>query len=76
MGFPDGSAGKEYACNARDAEDLSSIPGMLRSPGEGTYSSALAGKIPWTEVCSRLLFVQSKTVGHNLATEQHTRVTL
>ena len=30
-GFPCGSAGKEYACNAGD---LGSIPG-LRSPGEG-----------------------------------------
>ena len=35
MGFPDGSAGKEYACNAGDAEDLSLIPGLVRSPGEG-----------------------------------------
>ena len=32
MGFPDSSAGKESACNA---EDLSSIPGLERSPGEG-----------------------------------------
>ena len=32
MGFPCGSAGKESACNA---EDLGSIPGLGRSPGEG-----------------------------------------
>ena len=32
MGFPGGSAGKESACNA---EDLGSIPGLGRSPGEG-----------------------------------------
>ena len=32
MGFPDGVAGKESACNARDA---GSIPGLRRSPGEG-----------------------------------------
>ena len=31
-GFPCGSAGKEFACNAGD---LSSIPGLGRSPGEG-----------------------------------------
>ena len=31
MGFPDGSDGKESACNARD---LGSIPGLERSPGE------------------------------------------
>ena len=32
-GFPCGSAGEESACNARD---LGSIPGLGRSPGEGT----------------------------------------
>ena len=31
-GFPCGSAGKESACNS---EDLGSIPGLRRSPGEG-----------------------------------------
>ena len=32
LGFPCPSAGKESACNL---EDLGSIPGMGRSPGEG-----------------------------------------
>ena len=32
MGFPDGSAGKEFSCNVGD---LGSIPGLDRSPGEG-----------------------------------------
>ena len=32
MGFPGGSDGKEFACNAGD---LGSIPGLGRSPGEG-----------------------------------------
>ena len=32
LGFPCGSAGKESAC---DAGDLSLIPGLWRSPGEG-----------------------------------------
>ena len=32
QGFPCGSAGKEPTCNA---EDLDSIPGLGRSPGEG-----------------------------------------
>ena len=32
LGFPDGSAGKESACNVGD---LGSIPGLGRSPGEG-----------------------------------------
>ena len=33
LGFPGGSDGKESGCNA---EDLSSIPGLGRSPGEGS----------------------------------------
>ena len=32
LGFPCGSAGKESTCNA---EDMDSIPGLERSPGEG-----------------------------------------
>ena len=32
MGVPCGSAGKESACNA---EDLGSIPGLGKCPGEG-----------------------------------------
>ena len=32
LGFPCGSAGKEFACNAGD---LGSIPGLGRLPGEG-----------------------------------------
>ena len=41
-----GSAGKESACNMGD---LSSIPGLGRSPGEGnSHSSILAWEIPWT----------------------------
>ena len=47
LGFPCGSAGKEFACNARD---LGSIPGLERSPGEGKgYPlGILAWRIPWT----------------------------
>ena len=33
--LPDGSAGKESACNAGDAGDASSIPGSGTSPGRG-----------------------------------------
>ena len=32
LGFPDGSVGKEYACNAGDP---GSVPGSGRSAGEG-----------------------------------------
>ena len=34
MGFPDGSDGRESACNARD---LGLIPGSGRSPEEGNH---------------------------------------
>ena len=36
LGFPCGSAGKKSSCNAGD---LSSIPGLGRSPGEGKGSA-------------------------------------
>ena len=35
MDFPDGSAGKESACNAGAARDVGLILGLRRSPGEG-----------------------------------------
>ena len=35
QGFPGGSEGKEYACNAGDTGDMGSIPGLGRSPGGG-----------------------------------------
>ena len=57
QGFPDGSDGKESACNAGD---LGSIPGSEKSPGEGNgnppqYSClensmdkrTMAGYSPW-----------------------------
>ena len=57
LGFPDGSGGKESACQAGD---LGSIPGSGRSPGEENgysvqYSHGiLAWKFPWTEEPGRL----------------------
>ena len=35
MGFPGGSVGKKPACNAGDAGDVGSIPGLRRYPGGG-----------------------------------------
>ena len=49
MGFPGGSDKKESACNA---EDLDSIPGSGRSPGEGNGNPlqySCLKKFPWTE---------------------------
>ena len=61
-GFPGGSAGKESTCNAGE---LGSIPGLGRSPGEGTatHSSIRAWKIPWT-----IESMESQRVGHKWAT--------
>ena len=35
MGLPEGTSGKESACQSGDAKDLGLIPGLGRSPGEG-----------------------------------------
>ena len=52
-GFPGGSDGKVPVCNA---EDLGSIPGLGRSPGEGNGSPLQYSclEIPWTEEPGRL----------------------
>ena len=42
-------SGEESAFSAGDAEDTGSNPGTGRSPGGGTHSSILVGKIPWPE---------------------------
>ena len=67
--FPDGSRGKESACNTGDP---GSIPGWEISPGEGmaTHSSILAWRIPWAEEPGRLQSMGSKRVGHDSATIQ------
>ena len=48
MGFPDGSVVKNLPANA---EDLGSIPGSGRSPGEGNGNPLQhhAWRIPWTK---------------------------
>ena len=40
-GFPDGTAGKESACNAGDTGDTDSIPVLGRSPGEEKWAPPL-----------------------------------
>ena len=64
MDFPGGSDGKVSVYNA---EDLGSIPGSGKSPGEGnaTHSSILAWKIPWMEDSGRPQFMGLQRVGHN-----------
>ena len=62
--FPDGSDGKQSAC---DAGDLDSIPGW-EDPLEKeieTHSSILAWRIPWTEKPGGLQSMGSQRVGHD-----------
>ena len=71
-GFPDGSDGKESACNAGDP---SSIPGLGRSPGgEGmaTHSSILAWRIPWTVEPGRLWGRKESDTTERLTLPLHT----
>ena len=52
-------SGKESACQAGDARDIGSIPGLGRSLEEemGMHSSKLAWEIPWTEEPGKLFWV-------------------
>ena len=63
-GFPDGSDGKESACNAGD---LGLISGLGRSLEKGmvTHSSILAWRIPWTEEPGGLQFMRSQRIRHD-----------
>ena len=54
--------GYESAC---DAGDLGLIPGLGRSPGEGSSSSILAWRIPRTEEPGGLQSMGSQKVGYN-----------
>ena len=67
MDFPDGSAGKESACNEGETGDSGSIPGSGRSPGGGmaTHSSILVWKIPRTEEPGGLQSKGLQRVGHD-----------
>ena len=59
-------SGKEFACNVGDTGDLDLIPGLGKSPGEGTgtHSSILAWRIPWTAEPGGLWSIRSQRVGH------------
>ena len=66
-GFPRGSAVKNPLASARNAGDMSLIPGFWRSLEEGmvTHSSILAWRIPWTEEHGGLQSMASQRVGHH-----------
>ena len=64
LDFPGGSDSKVSVYSVRD---LSSIPGLGRSPGEGNGNPLqyIAWKIPWTEEPGRLQSMGSQRVGHD-----------
>ena len=64
LGFPDGSVGKESACNAEDAGDVGLISGPGRSPGVGN-GNLIARKISRTGEPGGLQSMGSQRVGHN-----------
>ena len=63
-GFPDGSDGKESACNAGDP---GSIPGLGRSLVEenGNPFQYSHWRIQWTEELGELQSMGSQRVGHD-----------
>ena len=68
LGFPDGSAGKESACNEGDTKDVVGfIPGLGRSSGVGNGNpfqySCLENSID--RGVGRLESMGSERVGHN-----------
>jgi len=67
LGFPDGSEGQEWACNAGDARDIVSVPGSgtILEEEMATHLSILAGRIPWTEEPGRLQSIGLQRVGHD-----------
>ena len=74
MGFPNGLAAKQSACNAGGTGASNSIL-VREDPLEeemATHSSILAREIPWTEEPGGLQSVGSKKtkVRHDLATKQ------
>ena len=58
---------KNPPANAGDAGDVSSIPGLGRSPGgrNGNLLQYSCWEIPWTEEPGGLLSMGSQKVGHD-----------
>ena len=71
LSFPDGSVGKESACNAGNTGDMGLIPELGRSPGEGNPSGIMAWKILWTEEPERLQPLELQRAGHDRAANTH-----
>ena len=67
LGFPDGSSGKETACQSRRQRRQDFDPWVGRPPEEeiAAHSSILAWRIPWTEEAGGLQSMGSQRVGHD-----------
>ena len=70
-GFPGGSDGKEFTCNAEDSIWSLGGGGPLEK-GMATHSSILAWRIPWKEEPSRLQAMELQRVRHNWVTKTFT----
>ena len=64
MGFPGGSNGKGYTCNAGDLVQSLGWEDPLEKETV-THSSILAWRIPWTEEPGRLWSMGLQRVGHD-----------
>ena len=64
LGFPDGSAGKESACNAGDLGSQSSGWEDPLEKRMATHLNILAWRIPWTEEPDRLQSMGLQRAGH------------
>ena len=64
MGFPGGSDGKEFACNAGYWVQSLDQEGPLEK-GIATHSSVLAWRTAWTEEPGGLQSMVLQRVGHN-----------
>ena len=58
---------KNLTANAEDVRDAGSIPGSVRSPGEGNgnHSNILARRIPWIEEPGGPQSIGSQRVRHD-----------
>ena len=68
VGLPQQISSKTSACNVEAAGEVGLIPAPGRSPGggQGTPSSVLAWKIPWTAEPGGLQSIGSPRVIHKL----------
>ena len=65
LGFPDGTSGKETACQCRIHKRLRFYFWVKKIPWRKAWQSTLAWRMPWTEEPGELQFIESQRVGHD-----------